>query len=589
MDQVAQIRERIDIVALISEYISLKKMGRNFKTTCPFHNEKTPSFVVSPERQIWHCFGCHKGGDCFTFLMEYENLEFPEALRTLAKRAGITLEDGGFATGVSAKKEIIYKINRQAMEFYHYVLTKHVVGKNALLYLKEKREINPKVIETFMLGFAPGVGSALTQYLLTKKKQKKEDLLSAGLTIQKGNSVVDFFARRIMFPLFDHRGNVIGFSGRILTDSIQAPKYVNTRETLVYHKGDVFFGLNIAKEEIKKEKQAIIMEGEFDVISAFQEGIKNAIAIKGTALTENQTNLIARFAPKVSLCFDTDSAGKEALKRSVLVLEKKGLSITVVIPPNGKDPDEVLRNNPFLFKKAVRDEIGVYDYLLSQALGTFDPTTAEGKKDITQDLLPFLATIENEVVKEHYLKKLANALDASLESIVRLAARVGKKDSQTPFLKITQEKRLREEILEEYLLALILQHQNPKKVFENAMVILNGFSFTIQAYEKIINSLLSYFAASDTFNHEKFLTLLAPELFAAFDTCYLLPLPIFDSNSDYEKEVETVANQLKILFLGTKIKQLGEQIHEKEKNSEESEELEKLRADLALLLPRMVK
>src|SRR5581483_10477767 len=250
MDQAARIREKIDLVTLISEYIPLKKMGRNFKTNCPFHNEKSPSFVVSPERQIWHCFGCGKGGDCFTFLMEYENLEFIEALKTLGKRAGIEVE-------LSATE---------------------------------------KGIETFQLGFAPSTSNSLSNYLMQKKGHKSQDLVDAGLSSLRNGRVMDFFFNRIMFPLFDHRDNIIGFSGRTLDESSTSSKYVNTRETLVYHKGDVFFGLNSAKDEIKKEQTAIIMEGEFDVISAFMEGVGNAIAVKGTSLTENQVQLISRFA-----------------------------------------------------------------------------------------------------------------------------------------------------------------------------------------------------------------------------------------------------------------------------------------------------
>ncbi|MCL5432485.1 MAG: DNA primase, partial [Patescibacteria group bacterium] len=360
MDQVSQVREKIDIVQLISEYVPLKKAGRNFKANCPFHGEKTPSFVVSPERQIWHCFGCGKGGDCFTFLMEYESLEFPEALRILAKRVGIEIQSTHFEAGLTTKKEKIYRLNRLSLEFYHYLLTKHNVGKKALSYLIEKRKINEKIIDSFSLGFAPRVGNALVKFLIDKKKYDKEDLNEAGLMSFRRGGIFDFFAGRIIFPLFDHRDNVIGFSGRVLEDqSAQiSSKYINTRETLVYHKGDVFFGLNVAKDEIKKQGRVIVMEGELDVISSVQEGIKNVIAVKGTALTENQAQLISRFAGKVSLCFDRDKAGIDAVKRSVPVLEKKGLTITVVQVPNGKDPDESIKENAFEFKNAMKNDIG---------------------------------------------------------------------------------------------------------------------------------------------------------------------------------------------------------------------------------------
>ena len=277
MDQASSVREKIDIVSLISEYIPLKKMGRNFTTLCPFHSENTPSFVVSSERQIWHCFGCGKGGDAFTFLMEYENLEFVEALRLLAKKAGVTLKIGGDSFTTS-KKENIYSLNNLASDYYNFVLTKHEAGKSAMEYLIKKRGLSLELIKTFNIGFAPSGGMDLSNYLMKKKNFKREDLIDAGLSFQKDNRIVDFFRNRIIFPLIDHRGNTVGFSGRSIDDKSYGPKYINTRDTLVYHKGGMFFGLNKAKEEIKKEEFAIVVEGEFDVISLHKEGIKNTIA-----------------------------------------------------------------------------------------------------------------------------------------------------------------------------------------------------------------------------------------------------------------------------------------------------------------------
>src|SRR6185437_12084031 len=366
MDQVSQIREKIDIVSFISEFIPLKKTGRNFKANCPFHGEKTPSFVVSPERQIWHCFGCSKGGDVYTFLMEYERLEFPEALRTLAKRTGIELKSQEKNTGLATQKERLYQINSLAKEYYHYVLTRHPAGKRALDYLKN-RGVSDKIIETFMLGFAP-MGNALTKYPLSKKKFAREDLVAAGVVFQKGRDVVDFFRGRLMFPLIDHRDNVVGFAGRILDSDSSTSKYINTRETLIYHKGEQFYGLNITKNAIRKENQAIIVEGEFDVISCFENGIANVVAVKGTALTEAQVNLLGRFAQKITFCFDGDKAGQEAIKRSLAVVERKGLTPTVIEIPGGKDPDEALKNEPGLFKKAAREDRNIYDYLFDKAL-----------------------------------------------------------------------------------------------------------------------------------------------------------------------------------------------------------------------------
>ncbi len=576
MDQVAQVREKIDIVLLISEYIPLKKTGHNFKAPCPFHSEKTPSFVVSPERQIWHCFGCNRGGDCFSFLMNYENLEFPEALRMLAKKVGIELVQTPFQSGVSSKKEKIYTLNRLTAEFYHYVLTKHPAGKRAMSYLTKERGIDPKVLDTYMVGFAPTNGRALVSYLITKKKYTKEDLFDAGLAVQKMGGLRDFFVNRIIFSLFDHRGNVEGFSGRIIdptTASGQVPKYVNTKETIVYHKGNVFFGLHRAKDEIKKQKWAIIMEGEFDVLSSFQSGISNAVAVKGTALTENQVNLIARFCEKVSLCFDTDSAGQEAVIRSLAAIEKKGLTTTVIISPNGKDPDEAIKTDEGAFKQAVKHDIPVYDYLLERFFSIIDANSVEGKKRLTEELLPVFNAIENEVIKEHYLKKLALALDTSYESVAKQAQRLVRREKDASVLPKINEKRPRKEILEEYLLGLILQYKKPKDPLEEILKKYPSFSFSIPAMEKIIENLALFVKEHEEFNSILFLKQLPPELFSVFDRCYLLPLPVFTNDEVHLEEILKIAKDAYVFSLHEQIKAISNDIKQQEKDGKDDLEL----------------
>lgn len=570
MDQVAQVREKIDIVQLISEFIPLKKMGRNFTANCPFHNEKTPSFVVSPERQIWHCFGCGLGGDCFTFLMQYENMEFPEALRSLAKRVGITLTQSQFAEKTSSDKEKIYSLNRLACEFYHYVLTSHKAGKTALSYLTEKRKIKNATIKTFMLGFAPRDGNSLSLYLMKKKGYQKKDLIDAGLSTGSG----DFFRNRLIFPLFDHRDNVLGFAGRVLGDTL--PKYINTRETLVYHKGSIFFGLNSAKQNIKKENRAIVMEGELDVIAAFQEGVTNAVAIKGTALTQDHALLLSRFTNNVSLCFDQDSAGKDAIVRSLPFLEARGFTAHVVALSNGKDADEAIRNNPILFKQAIKHDTNVYDYLISKELLEDDITSSEGKKRTTDFLLPIFSKIDNEVVKEHYLKKLAKELDTSYESINKQVERQEAKTDQQVERLVSKEKRSRKEIVEEFLLALLVQSKNPKEAAEAIVEIVGFIDFTIPAHGRIYKHLIS---GGKT---------LPSELLAAFDRCFLFPLPPFVTEESYGIEIARVANELKTLTLKAKIKEIGEKIKEVEKkNGSEGEALIVLREKFTTLIGKL--
>jgi DNA primase len=543
MDQVAEIREKIDIVTFIADFLPLKKAGRNFKTTCPFHNEKTASLVISPERQIWHCFGCGKGGDVYTFLMDYENMEFPEALRSLAKRAGVTLKESSFKQGEYSEKENIFAVNNHALKFYHYVLTELPAGKEALSYLLDKRKINKGIIDTFQLGFAPATGSALANYLLKKKNYKNSDLLTAGVAFERGSQCFDFFRGRIIFPLFDHRGNVTGFSGRALNE-VDQPKYLNTRETAVYHKGSMFFGLNIAKDEIKQKQDAIIVEGEFDAISMYMEGIKNAVAIKGTALTENQVALLARFTPKVTLCLDQDNAGFEATRRSLEVLEKKGMTTSIIVIKDGKDPDEALKNNPSEFKKAMRENLGVYDYLISKFVADNDKDSAQGKKAIADNLLPLFANISNEIIKEHYLKKLSAIFEISLESLLKEVGKLQKKDLEDRIAIPKKNNKPKRENDELFTLALILQSDNPKQIIEEYEPILTEYKFTTLPLGRIFMELVNFFKNKEKLDVQLFSKSLLQELLPTFDECYLYPVSKYVIEAKYQ---EAVAKQMELL------------------------------------------
>lgn len=583
MDQVAQIREKIDIVSFISEYITVKKAGRNFKANCPFHGEKTPSFVISPERQIWHCFGCGKGGDVYTFLMEYEKLEFAEALRHLAKRTGIELVSQKGTSGITSKKELLYEINNFAKEFYHYVLTKLPAGKHAREYL-EQRGITQKVIETFRLGFSPSSDHALVDYLLKKKKYTKEDVIEAGLAFQGRYGLVDFFRGRLMFPLIDHRDNVVGFSGRVLSGDVPS-KYINTRETLVYHKGEHVFGLNVTKDAIRREKQVILVEGEFDVMSCFEHGIGNVVAVKGTALTEQQVNLLGRFVGKITFCFDGDKAGQEAIKRSLPIVEKKGLAVTVVVPPNGKDADEALKSDAGAFKKAVKEDVGVYDYLLQKLISDNDTETAEGKKQAVSEFLSFIQVVQNEVVKEHFLRKLSKEVGTSYESIMKELQRMIKPQIVVPKKETEMKKRSRDEMLEEYLLALIVQSEKPKETLSRAVAILSESMSKERAYQKILSHLLDHFNGNEHFDGKQFGDGLPAELVPSFNTSVLFPLPAFTEQKHLLEEVEKTASHLRRFYLQKKLKDLAQEIRKLEElegsdgvnEANETEELSALR------------
>lgn len=572
MDDVDLIKQKVDIAELIGSYITIKKAGRNFKANCPFHNEKSPSFVISPERQIWHCFGCAKGGDIFTFVEEYDRVDFSEALKILAERAGVKLRKNVFRTKEDEKKNRIYEINHLTSQYYHYLLTEHLTGKEALSYVL-KRGITEALLNTYNLGYAPRQGNALINFLIKKKGYTKEELLSAGVATIRNGRLYDFFLNRIIFPIQDAQGNIIAFSGRALKEEA-LPKYINTKETPVYIKGDSLFGLYQAKESIRKSNSAILMEGEFDAISSFKEGITNAIAVKGTALTENQIRLIKRFANKIIFCFDTDPAGTEAQRRSIAMIQKEGLTASVVVPPQGKDPDEILKENPLLFKKALKNEINIYDFIIESAKEDKDPSTVEGKKHILSRTLPYLIDIDNEIIKEHYLKKLANLIDASYESVLKESFKIkSPKVEEEPVKK--KEIKDRQSLLEDHLLTLILQSQNPKDAVATATKSLDNISLLTPHAKVIFDTLKEYFITSDALAVSEVNKLLHPSIIPTFDLYFLKPIPNFENNKNQLQEIEKTAINVKHSIVKKLLNDLALKIKEAEKLKDE-EELQKL-------------
>ncbi len=577
MDDVDLIKQKIDIADLIASYIPIKRAGRNFKANCPFHNEKSPSFVISPERQIWHCFGCAKGGDIFTFVEEYERMDFSEALKLLAERADVKLHKTVFKTKQDEKKTRIYEINHLASQFYHYLLTDHVSGKNALSYVTDTRGLTKALISTYLIGYAPRQGNALCNYLTKKKGYTSDELIEAGVATMRGGRLYDFFQNRLMFPIQDSRGNIIAFSGRGLTDDA-IPKYINTKETPVYIKGDTVFGLFQAKDSIKKEKKVLLMEGEFDAITAYKEGITNAIAIKGTALTENQVRLLKRFAQKIVFCFDTDSAGTEAQRRSIALITHEGIGASVVIPPEGKDADEILRENPILFKKALKNEINIYDFILQSSVQTQDPESVEGKEHILSRTLSYIADIDNEIVKEHYLKKLAELLNTSYESVVKEAERTKAPQPkvETPILAVN--KLSRQEMLENHLLTLALQSARPKESITIIASILEAVEPTTPAVREIYKALKQFFITNEELNVAEITKMLPEEFVPMFDLYFLNPIPNLPTDESYTHEIEKTAKILKQGLIKERLQELSEEMKIAEKKEDE-EGLQALRVE----------
>lgn len=455
-DEVEEIKRRIDIVDLISSYLTLKKAGVNYRALCPFHNEKTPSLMVSPEKQIWHCFGCGQGSDIFGFVMKMENLEFPEALRMLADRAGIQLKRRDSSTVFKKSqdnKSRLYLVNSFAAKAFHKILVSHPAGRTALNYLK-KRKLTDQTIKEFMLGYAPS--SRAMNLLLKKRGFSDQEIKNAGSP--------DKFFKRIIFPITDVMANVIGFTGRVLDSNIQ-PKYLNTPETVIFHKGRILYNLARARGKIKLEKATVLVEGQMDVIASWQAGIKNVVATSGTALTPDHLQILYRYSPNLIFAFDADTAGLLAAKNGYEMAIAAGFNVKMVDlggPPAGgfKDPGEMIEKKPTLWQKVVVETKPVIDWYFDLAFKAQKTSlTSQEKKEIAQEILPLIKKIPDTIEQAHYVgllaKKLAVTENIIFDALQKIAVK-GQKAREKP---LAQKRKLS---AGELLLGLLLKY--PEKI-----------------------------------------------------------------------------------------------------------------------------
>lgn len=466
MSQIQQVKEATNILEVIGERIQLQRSGSNWRAVCPFHSEKTPSFFVSDTLQRYKCFGCSESGDAFTFLEKFDQMTFYEALEELAQKAGITLEKRTRNQDDDRRAEQI-AVLELAKEYYHYLLLKHRVGEPARQYLK-KRGITSESVRLFQLGFAPDSWDGLLNYLTKKKKYPSQLLEDVGLVVRgRAGRLYDRFRGRVIFPLKDHRGRVVGFSGRMLKAEAKEAKYINSPETALYHKSALLFGWSELKSHIKQANSVIVTEGEFDVISSTQAGVNNVVAIKGSALTDQHAQLIKRLASQVLLALDTDNAGIEATKRAIQVLEPHDLELRIVQVSSGKDPDDLARQDPSAWRQAVKHSISAYQFLIETALNQHDATKAQGKKQIIQELAVVLTAIESQVEQEFYLKLLAEKLNTKPDLLLNDL----KKYAQKPGLRRANQRSEKEEVavastltrhqkLERYAVFLLLKSKS---------------------------------------------------------------------------------------------------------------------------------
>ena len=569
IDQVEEIKQKTDIVSVVSEHVDLKKAGRNYKALCPFHSEKTPSFMVSPELQIYKCFGCGESGDVYAFLQKYEGMDFYEALKYLAERSGVKLKQTAFKD--SEGKQKLYELNSLAAKFYQYILLKHKEGERALNYLLKNRKLRLDTIKTFQLGYAPERSYAITKYLLEKKGFTRRDLDKSGLTYSRGGRPEDRFRGRVIFPLFDHRGNTAGFAGRLMPENSDSglAKYINTPETPVYHKSSLLYGLNETRKNIKKGSIAVVVEGELDAISSWQIGIKNVVAIKGSALTEDQARLLGRFANKAVLALDADIAGDKAVRRGITIAEEAGMEVTVASLGDYKDPDEMALKAPKDLKSSIKNPVGVWDFIIDSVFSRFEAATGSGKAKISRELIPVLASIADKIVQAHYVEMVSKKLEVPLSAVAEQIEKTEIK-GKTQGLKTEQivkpETKTRRELLEERLLGITFA-LDAKILLEKQV-----YSLIKTSLAKRITAAYKRFAkGKKSFDPSQFAERLPRELVEGFADIILFDsLKPNESPSDKRKEFEVVKREIKVLDIKEQLGLTAEEIKEYEKSSRKS-------------------
>lgn len=482
-DFLSELKYRSDISDIASSYMQLKRRGRNLVGLCPFHSEKTPSFNIYPENGSFYCFGCGAGGDVITFVMKIENLDYMEAVKFLAQRAGMTMPEDTVDDSMSKLKNRVYEANREAARFFYAKLYSKE-GAQALSYL-HSRALTDNTIKRFGLGFSPDSRFALTNHLKSKGFTDSE-LIAANLVFKtrSGNGVVDRFYNRVMFPIIDLRGNVIAFGGRIMTD--QKPKYLNTSDTIVFNKSRNLFSLNNAKNS--GSRRLILCEGYMDVIAVNQAGFSDAVATLGTALTVEQAMLMKRYCDEVVICYDADEAGQKATARAISILRNAGLVVRVLAIPDSKDPDEFIRKNgdkgAAAFKNLLENSGNDVEYQLYKLKSNYDINTSDGKFAYLSQAVKVLSALDNAMEQDIYASKLSQEVSVEKNSImeqIRKSVRAKyRNEKRTEFAKLQTKMSGRDDKIntehskypraakaEQNLIAFLINNPDKLKVIEN--------------------------------------------------------------------------------------------------------------------------
>jgi len=471
---IQEIKDRLDIVDVISGYLKLTKTGANYRAVCPFHSENKPSFFVSPTRQLWRCFGCNLGGDIFAFIQQIEGIEFGDALRLLAQKAGVKLQRQDPQIQTQRKKS--YELLEFATKFFEQQMHEGKNGQKAKQYLLD-RGITEESLKKWRVGFAPALWNSLGDFL-QKKSFSVGEIKRAGLLLEsEKGKVYDRFRARIIFPIFDLNSQVVGFGGRFFGSSEEeereTAKYLNIPNTLLYNKSKILYGLDKAKVAIRKKDSCVLVEGYTDVILSHQAGVDNVAATSGTALTSSQLTILKRYSSNLITAFDMDVAGDSATKRGIDLAQSLGFDIKVALLPKGKDPADVASTDKKQWEEVVEKSKTILDFYFENAFTSFDKTLANDKKKISSMLLPIIGKIQNKIEQSHWLKKLAKDLEVTEESVNQELSKYTSfsKEIEKKEEKYQKPKKTRRNLIEEKIIALILNAPEYLKLLDDNAIV----------------------------------------------------------------------------------------------------------------------
>lgn len=578
-DDISEVKSRLDIVDVVGQYVTgMKKAGRNYTARCPFHNERTPSFAVNPDLQIFKCFGCGEAGDAIAFIQKIERVDFGEALQMAAERVGYELTGKGRDKKQAEIVETLAKLNELAAHYWNFILTKHNAGAAGREYA-HKRKIRDEEIQKFSVGYAPA-GDNLVQFL-RKKGFSNEQITLAGLGVERNGQIVDKFRQRLILSIHNLKGQVVGFSGRLIVQNDKAPKYLNSPETALYHKSEVLMGLYQAKEAARQQKFVIMQEGNIDLLSSHKAGIENIVATGGTAVTLQQMRMLKRLADTVYFCFDTDEAGRKALVKALEMAEAATLQHFVIDLANFKDPDEMISADPKLWEAAVKNPVDSVEYLLNKFSNQVDLATAKGKRFVLEQMLPILQAVRNPVTQEHYLKQTALKLETSTESVQKsldslnmptkrtyAQANFDQTNNKSEAVQAQQIQMPEIDKKEKYFLALLCANQHLDQLGISTEV------FTDEAGKEILTALQS----SPEINFGKVADTLSPQANLLLQELLTMPLP-----EEIIAEIEKTYKLLYTRMLRRKLLSARAELNNGADNTELLQEVQEITHELAIL------